>query len=152
LEKQKFALLIATLVLTTLLIALSITTYAVYQVNLQLPSTGSIVVTPNLGIYTDSSCHTAISSLDLGSTLPGNFSSYMVYIKNTGSAVSLTLSMMPSNWQPANADDSIFISWNKEGVKLAPGQSTEAMITLSVSSDIVDITSFHVQITITGTA
>jgi hypothetical protein len=152
LEKQKFALVTATLVLTALLILLSITTYAAMQVNLQLPSTGSIVVSSNLGVYSDSACRNPISALDLGSTLPGNFSTYTVYVKNTGGGVSLTLSITSSSWQPANADNYIAISWNKEGTKLAPGQSTEATIKLSVLPDIFDITNFNVQITITGTA
>jgi hypothetical protein len=152
LEKQKIALLSATLFLTILLIAVSLTTYAAYQVNLQLPSTGSIVVTPNLGVYSDSACQHPMSSLNLGSTLLGNFSTYTVYVKNTGGGVSLTLSITASNWQPANADNSIAISWNKEGTKLAPGQSTEAVIKLTVSPDILDITNFEVKITITGTA
>jgi hypothetical protein len=59
--------------------------------------------------------------------------------------------MATSGWNPANANGPISITWDKEGTKLSPGQSTAAVLTLTVSPTITDITSFNVQITITGT-
>jgi hypothetical protein len=64
---------------------------------------------------------------------------------------SLSLSMATSSWTPASANGPVTITWNQAGTRLAPGQSTAAVITLSISPTIADVTSFNVQITITGT-
>jgi hypothetical protein len=75
----------------------------------------------------------------------------MVYLKNTSSGLSLALNMTASNWTPASANGPITLTWNQEGTRLQPGQSVAATLTLAVSSTIVDVTNFNVQISIFGT-
>ena len=133
-------------------IALSATTYGAISVNKSLSTNGSITVTPNLGLYSDSGCTNSLSTIDWGTITPGNNQTRTVYVKNTGTGTSLTLSISTNTWTPTNADGPITISWNQENTRLTPGQSTAAIIKLTSSSSIVDVTNFSVQILISGTA
>ncbi len=133
-------------------VALTATTYGAISVNQSLTTNGSINVTPNLGLYSNSACTTSLSNIDWGTITPGNNQTRTVYVKNTGTGTSLTLNLSTSNWTPTTANGPITISWNKEDTRLAPSQSTAATITLASSSSIVDVTTFSVQILISGTA
>jgi hypothetical protein len=133
-------------------LVLTLTTYGAISVSTTLSSSGSITTTANIGVYTDSACTTALTSIDWGTTSPGSSIARTVYVKNTGSGVSLTLSMTTSSWSPAGANGPITLSWNKESTVLTPGQSVAAVITCSISSSITGITSFSVQILISGSA
>jgi len=101
--------------------------------------------------YSDPACTTAISSIKWGTLAIGGKTTQTVYVKNTGSGVSLALNLMTSNWTPASANGPITVTWNQEGTRLQPGQSVAATLTLAISSTIIDITNFNVQISITGT-
>lgn len=138
------ALIVAGLVLT-------ITTYGAISVSKTLSSSGSISTSANISIYSDSACTISVTSIDWGALAPGGTVNRTVYVKNTGSGVSLTLNMTTSNWNPTSANGPITLTWNKEGTKLTPGISTVAVLTLSVSSSIIGITNFSVQILISGT-
>jgi hypothetical protein len=142
-----------TTVLALVLIAVvaTATTYAALTVTQNLSSTGSVAASAGLGIYSDSACHNNLTSIDWGTLTPGANIVRTVYVKNTGLGTSLSMSMTTSNWSPASANGPLTITWNQEGTRLGPGQSVAAVITLAVSPTITDITSFNVQITITGT-
>src|SRR5665647_1363056 len=130
-------------------VALTATTYGAISVNKSLSTNGSINVTPNLGLYSDSGCTTSLSTIDWGTITPGNNQTRTVYVKNTGTGTSLTLSISASSWNPSNANGPITISWDQAGTLLTPGQSTAAVIKLTSSSNIVDVSYFSVQILIT---
>jgi hypothetical protein len=138
------------LAMTLILLALTVSTYAAISVNKSINTSGSIAASPGLGVYSDSACTVPITTIDWGSISPGGTVTNTVYVKNTGGS-SLTLSMAASNWNPTSANGPLTITWNKSGTTLTSGQSTAATITLSVSSSITGITSFSVQITISGT-
>jgi len=143
--------LVAVLILTIIAVALICTTYAALTANRGVDASGSVTATANLGIYSESTCQTALKSIDWGTPTPGTSITRIIYIKNTGSGVSLSLSLTTSNWDPAIADGPITVSLDKTGTMLSPGQSTTASITLAVSPTIVDITNFSLVITIKGT-
>lgn len=146
----KIPIYVVTLILVA--IALSATTYGAISFNKSLSSNGSVTVTPNLGLYSDSGCTTSLSAIDWGTIIPGNSIAKTVYVKNTGTGTSLTLSISTNTWIPTTANGPITISFDQEGTRLTPGQSTSAVITLTSSSSIVDVTTFSVQILISGTA
>ncbi len=150
LPPTKISILITALFLIALV--LTLTTYGALNVRRTLSSSGSITVTPNLSIYSDSACTNSLSTLDWGTITPGTTVSKTVYVKNTGSGTSLTLSMSTSNWNPTSANGPVTLSWDREGAQFSPGQSIKAVITLTASSSIADITNFNVQIIITGSA
>ena len=149
-ESKKLGVAITLLV--TIGLTLAATTYAALSTSQSLSSSGSVTVTgtASLGIYSDSACTTSLSSISWGSLTPGGSTTQTIYVKNTGT-VPLTLSMATSNWSPTSANGPITITWNKAGTVLSAGQSSSAVLTLTVSSGITDVTSFSVQISITGT-
>jgi hypothetical protein len=102
-------------------------------------------------VYSDNACTSPTGNLNWGSISPGDTETATVYVKNTGDSNSITLSIQTSNWNPTSASHYLTLTWDKQGTVLAPGQSTEATITLTVSSSITGITSFSVQISISGT-
>jgi hypothetical protein len=150
-KKIKIPLTTTIVILVITGLALTLTTFAAVTVSKSLSSTGTVSVSPNLGLYSDSGCTTTQTTIDWGSATPGSTVTRTVYIKNTGTGASVSLSMAASSWSPTSANGPITLSWNKEGAILAPGQSTAALLTLTVSSSISEITSFSVQINIVGT-
>lgn len=133
-------------------ISLSVATYAAINYNQDVQTFGSIVTSPNIGVFSDSDCTQNLTSLSWGAIGPGSSVQRTVYVKNTGAGASIDLSMTTLNLLPAGASGYITVSWDKEGTTLSPVQSTAAVITLSVNSGIVDVTDFSVTVRITGTA
>ena len=149
--KPKAKALVITIALTAIALVLTSTTMAALSVNKSIGSSGGVNVSAGLNIYSDSACTIPITTINWGNISAGGSNSQTVYVKNTGSGVSLTLNMTTSNWTPSNANNYITITWNQETTRLQPAQSVAATITLNVSSSIIDINSFNVQISITGT-
>ena len=141
----------AVVILTIIGIALTSTTFASLSTNRSFNSAGGINVSAGLGVYSDSSCSTNLTTINWGNIAVGGNISQTIYVKNIGSGTSLALNMSTSNWNPTTARGNMTISWNQEGTRLLPGQSIPAIITLKVSPTIIDITNFNVQITIAGT-
>jgi len=104
-----------------------------------------------LGVFSNSACTTPLTSINWGSLTVGGNKTQTIYIKNTSSGLALTLSMATSNLNPAGANGPITLTCNLGGTRLQPGQSVAATITLTLSSAVVDVTNFSVQINITGT-
>jgi len=129
---------------------LTVTAASVINVSEALPMRGTISAV-NVGIYSDSQCNQKVTSVDWGTLSPGETLTKTIYIKNTCNT-RLTLRMTKTNWDPPEADGPISITWNREGATLNAGQSVQAVITLSVSSSISGITSFDVDVVITGTS
>ena len=108
------------------------------------------VTAVGVGVYSDSGCTAALSTIGWGELNPGDSKTYMVYMRNEGS-VPITLSMALGNWNPTLASSHITLTWNREDYVLPAGQVIEAVLTLTVSSSINGVTSFSFDITITGT-
>ncbi len=149
--KRKLSVTASVIVLVIMAVALTLTTFAAITTSQSLASSGQINTSANLGIYSNSACTTPVSSVSWGTLTAGTNITQTVYIKNTGTGLSLALSMATSNWTPANANGNITLTWNQEGTRLIPGQSVAANLTLTVSPSIADITNFSVQINLTGT-
>ena len=147
-ETHKIIIAVVALVITG--IALSLTTYAAITTSTTVSSTGGVTTSANLGVYSNSGCTIPLSSINWGNLTAGGTITQTIYVKNTSSGLPLTLSMTTSSWNPAGAKGPITITWNQQGTRLNPGQSTAATLTLTVSSSVADITSFNVQICITG--
>ncbi len=136
--------------LTAIALVLVGSTLAAINVSQDVSSSGTIITSPNIGVYSDSACTTNMTSINWGSITPGGSTTQTVYVKNTGTA-SMSLSMAVTGWTPSLAGSYITISWNKQNSNLNAGASTSATITLTVSSSITGISSFSNTITISGT-
>ncbi len=150
-KKTKISITTAIAALVIIGVVLTITTYAALNTSTNVPATGTVYTSANLSVYSDSGCTIPVSSLSWGNPTPGAVINQTIYIKNTSTGLSLTLNMTTNNWVPTTANGPITITWNQQGTDLKPGQSAAAILTLTVSSSIVDITNFNAQICVTGT-
>ena len=114
-----------------------------------ISSTGTITAV-GVGVYSNSGCTTALSTINWGNINPGNTTTYTMYVKNTGDT-SATLNMTTNSWSPSSASSYIKLTWNQQGSMLTAGQVVTAVLTLSVSSSISNVTSFSFNTIIKGT-
>ena len=103
-----------------------------------------------VSIYWESSCQTNVTSINWGLVEPGSSQNVHVWIRNEGN-VPVTLTMTKSNWSPSAASTFMTVSWNRNNYVLGSGNTVEAIISLVVDADVVDITDFSFDITIIGT-
>jgi len=73
-----------------------------------------------------------------------------VYIKNIGT-IPLVLNVTTDSWNPISALNYMRLIWNRESYVLSVGSVVQAVLTLSVSSNISGIASFSFNIIVTGT-
>ena len=114
-----------------------------------IKSTG-VLASANLGVYSDAACTQSLASIDWGTISPGGVVTKYVYVKNTGAA-QVTLSLSKVNWNPAAANGPLTLTWNQEGTVLASNQAVTAMLWLTVSPNVGALTTFAVDVVISGT-
>ena len=139
------------IVLTIFAFSLAASTLAVLTVNQNIDSSGTVTTSPNIHVYSNSACTNNMTTVTWGSITAGGSTTQTIYVKNTGTGT-LTLGLSSTNWSPAQASTYITVSWDKQGTQLSAGQSTQATITITVSSSITSITDFSNTISITGTS
>jgi len=144
---------ILVILLTVAAIALAGVTFAAITSNLSVSSSGTVTAGPNVGVYSNSACTTAVTSISWGSIEAGGSTSQTIYVEDTG-GTAMTLSISVANWSPSAANSYITLAWTGQGSQIQPGISgvLAVTITLSVSSSTpTSITSFSNSITISGT-
>lgn len=115
----------------------------------QSGTSSSTITAVSVGVYNDSGCTQNCTNIDWGTIYPGNSTTRVVYIKNSGN-VPVTLDMTTMNWVPTNADTHLMLDWNRANYVLAAGSSVSATLTLTVSTSTGALTSFSFSIVITG--
>ena len=116
----------------------------------RVPNSGNVKAV-GVGVYWDNACTNNVTSIDWGFLEPGATVNKTVYIKNEGNTP-MVLNITTDNWNPASASENITLSWNREGYVLnTTAPVVQAILTLSVSSNISGVTSFSFDIIITGT-
>jgi hypothetical protein len=113
----------------------------------QTISNAGSVKTIGVGVYWDENCANAVTSINWGIIEPGSNVNKTVYIRNEGNAAA-TLNMTTSNWNPVAASSYMRLIWDYAGQTLTVNEITQVKFTLTVSSDITDITNFSFDITI----
>ena len=116
----------------------------------QTVSNNGTVKAIGVGVYSDSGCTLALTSINWGSFEAGSSKNYTIYVKNNGN-VAVVLSKSTGNWNPASASTYMTFSWNRDSYVLTAGTSVSARLTLTVASNINGINTFSFDITITGT-
>jgi hypothetical protein len=117
--------------------------------NHTISSTGNITAV-GVGVYSDSGCTNALSTINWGTLSPGGTATQTIYVRNEGT-VSETLTMTTGSWNPSTASSYINLTWDNQNSVLTAGSVVQATLTLTVSSSISGVTSFNFSITITGT-
>jgi hypothetical protein len=139
------------IVLTIFAFSLAASTLAVLTVNQNLGSSGTVTTSPNIGVFSNNACTNSLTTIPWGTITAGGSTTQTIYVKNTGTGT-LTLGLSTANWTPAEASTYITVSWDKQGTQLSAGQSTQATVTITVSSSISSITNFSNTISISGTS
>ncbi len=137
--------------ISVIAVMLAVTVYESWNSNEQFAS-GATVASSNLniGVYSDSGCSKALSSINWGTLKLGTTATCNVWVKNNGSS-KLTLAMTTNNWSPTSMSNSILISWDQNKTVINPGQIVKSTVTLAVSSSPRSFGAFNVTIVITGT-
>ena len=112
-------------------------------------STGSVKAV-GVGVFQDSACTQALTSVDWGTLEPGTVKNVTIYVKNTGNAPA-ALSLQTGNWSPTGASSYLTLSWNYNNVALAVNEVRTVKLSLTISASITGITSFSFDITIAAT-
>jgi hypothetical protein len=115
----------------------------------RIPNAG-IVKAVGVGVYEDIECSRNVTSIDWGILEPGAIANVTIYIKNEGNTP-VMLNMTINNWDPIESSQYVNLSWNREGYVLNPKSVVPAILTLSVSSNITNVTNFSFDIIIIGT-
>ena len=114
-------------------------------------NTSGVASTSSLGVYSDSACTKPLTSIQWGELSPGQSATKQIYVKNTQSVL-LVLRLSTNKWTPINANGPLTLTWNRQNTLLSPGQSIGATITLTTSLNATGISSFTVQILLSGTS
>jgi hypothetical protein len=146
-------------ILTTAIIVIAIYTVSVSLVSQAFPamqttktlSSSGTIQTIGVGVYTDSSCTHAVTSIPWGTLEPGASQTFTCYIRNEGNGPS-TFSLDTDNWSPAAASSYLGLGWNYGGQTLNAGQGVTVTLTLTVSASIQGITTFSFDIIIVGSS
>ncbi len=144
---------ILVIVLTIAAIAVAGVTFAAITINQNLSTAATITAGPNVGVYSNAACTTAVSTINWGSIEAGGTTTQTIYIEDTGGAA-MTPSITLTNWSPAGITSYVTITWSTLPSSISPGVSNAAAVTftVTVSSSIpTGDTSFSNSITISGT-
>jgi hypothetical protein len=126
------------------------TALAVIQPSRTVTNSGTIEAL-NVGVYQDSACTQALSTLNWGTLKPGTSANRTIYVKNTGNAA-LTLNMTVTSWNPSAASSYITLTWDRQDSILTQGNSVPALLVLSVSANVNGFTDFNCTTIIAGNA
>jgi len=141
--KEKVVLALVVLSLILLAFMLLVTTNTITNV--------SAVEAIGVGVYWDSNCSNAVSSINWGTLNPGSVKKFTVYIRNEG-AKPVLLILSTANWNPSKASEYLNLRWNyalERWINLS--EVLQTTLTLSVSRYIQGISNFSFDILITGT-
>ena len=139
----------AIIALAATAIFLTMTTAGLLSINQSVSSSG-VISSVDLGVYQEWGCTNNLTSVAWGTLSPGDTATRTIYVKNIGTAP-ITLTMTTTNWNPTNANGPITLTWDRENTILDAGSVIAATLTLSVSPSISGITTFNMDVVITGT-
>jgi len=144
------------IILTVAAIALAGVTFAAITINSSVSSSGTITAGPNVGVYSNSACTTAVSSISWGSIEVGGSASQTVYVEDTGGS-QMAPSISIGAVSPSGAVGYVTITITSPTSlpsEIQPGVSGALAVTFTVtvsSSTPTSVTSFSNTITISGT-
>ncbi|MCW4045697.1 MAG: hypothetical protein NWE94_09305 [Candidatus Bathyarchaeota archaeon] len=138
---------VALAALTTIVLAstLMITAIALPNKN----SSSQTTQQASIGLYWDQNCRNAVTNVQWGKIEAGSSSSITIFVRNEGKTA-LKLSLATDNWNTQKAASIISLSWNREGQLLNQGESTVAVVTLTVAANTNGISDFGFDLSVRG--
>ena len=126
----------------------STSTYAFgFLTDVDTVNTSGVIADVTFGVYSDSACTNALTSVDWGVCYPGEGTSEILYVKNLGS-VNVILSIQTANWSPSEASSFFTLSSNYSGEAIEQDGIVEVTLTFDVSPDIEGVETFNFDIMI----
>jgi len=144
--KREVGYLVALILVS--LISVGLATWTIYELIPKVHSYGKIRVI-GVQVYADAGLTQILDHIDWGVLDPGENRSQPAWIKNIGNDAQ-KLVMWTEAWQPVNASDWIFLSWDYGWTWIPANASIPVVFTLSVDSNIENITSFRFEIWVKG--
>lgn len=141
LDLSSIAALISVAILT--IAAFSIVRVAVYQMSVSRRIENQASIQTGEGLEIDK------TSIDWGVLEPAENKTENITATN-GLISAIVLDVETANWVPPEAADFIVLSWDYNDQSLQPNQEIFIILTLSVSPDIENITTFTFDILING--
>lgn len=147
---RKDVLTVQVIIIVTFIIIFPAIAQGITMWQLSLSSTSSIKTSSPILAITGASkaSSSAVTSISWGSLYPGQSTTFSTWIYNDHPQMSYILSIAASKWTPAEAANYLTLTWDHDGYKLAPLTSTLVVLTLTVSSDIKEITTFGFEVNI----
>lgn len=112
-------------------------------------NTSGVIAGINLGVYSNSACTQALTSIAWGTCYPGENKTATAYIKNLGT-VDTTLSFQNTNWSPTSASSYITVSANQAGRILKSNEVVTVIFNIKISASVTGINSFNFDIVVIG--
>lgn len=101
-----------------------------------------------LNFYSDFSGTIPVTEIDWAEMTPASSKDSTIYVRNTAQR-QLALTFSTDKWTPANASDYMTLSWDApESLSVQAGEIKSMTLTLSIASNITDITAFSFDIII----
>ena len=125
-----------------------VSTLAVMQWTQRIENVARIKVI-GVGIYKDINFTVAVTQIDWGIVEPGeskNFSAYIVNLSN----IPIKLSMTTEDWHPANASNSITLTWSYTGDEIAVDGYHFVTFVLTADQAVSGIDAFSFTIVVIG--
>ena len=133
----------------TMAVASVVVTYGLLFGSKTISNQGNLN-TIGVGVYSEAACINEVETINWSYLEPGATKDVTVYVRNEGT-VPMTLNMTVGDWNPSEASAYMTLTWNSESSQVNVQSVLQAVLTLSVSSSISDVTNFSFDITITGT-
>jgi hypothetical protein len=103
----------------------------------------------NVGKVKSIGCTVDTDFIDWGLLAPGEVKHHTIRVTLTGD-VNAALKLETTDWQPPEAQQYLFLSWNYAGQVLEPETTVIVDLALSVSQSVQNITNFSFAIVITA--
>ncbi len=128
-KSAKKSILIALAIIAVIASAAAL---ASITLNVSVPSSGTVTAGPNIGVYSNSACTSAVTSINWGSIEAGGSTSQTIYIEDTGTA-QMAPSISVGDWSPSSASSYVTIAWSTLPAEIQPGVSGAIAVTLTCS-------------------
>lgn len=141
-NEQLAAVVIVALVITAVVVG------AIVYYSLTLSGSGTVLAI-GLEAYTDAGLTERASSINWGTIPPGGYSQVTLYLHSNSTGPS-TWTLSTQNWQPANAQNYMILTWSYDNAEVQPGETEAVTFTLAVNQSISGITNFSFDTVITA--
>ena len=103
-----------------------------------------------VGLYWNENCSSTVSFIEWGDIEPESAKNVSLFIRNEGT-VAASLFLSTDNWNPSNASEFMTLTWDYNGQTIDPFEIVLVTLTLQVSSEVAEISSFSFVIIIGAT-